>query len=82
MTSRVPYTPGAASGAEVRKDGETWTLVIVRDLSHPPAKVWSALTDPGQLREWAPFDADRNLDSVGTATLSTVGAPTPQVSGL
>jgi len=37
---------GAASGAEVRKDGETWTLILVRDLSHPPAKVWQALTDP------------------------------------
>jgi len=80
MSSRQSYAPGAASGAEVRKDGEKWTLVLVRDLSHPPAKVWKALTDPSQLREWAPFDADRNLGSVGTATLSTVGAPTPHVS--
>jgi uncharacterized protein YndB with AHSA1/START domain len=80
MSSREQYTPGAASGAEVRKDGEKWTLVLVRDLSHPPAKVWKALTDPADLREWAPFDSDRNLGTVGTATLSTVGAPTPQVS--
>ena len=26
MSSREPYAPGAASGAEVRKDGEKWTL--------------------------------------------------------
>ncbi|HEY2027991.1 MAG TPA: SRPBCC family protein [Myxococcales bacterium] len=74
------YVPGAASGAEVRKDGESWTLVLVRDLSHPPEQVWQALTDPAQLREWAPFDADRNLGSKGAATLTTVGAPQPQVS--
>jgi uncharacterized protein YndB with AHSA1/START domain len=80
MTTRAPYTAGAASGAQVRKDGERWTLVLVRELAHPPEKVWSALTDPAQLREWAPFDSDRNLGSVGTATLTTVNAPTPHVS--
>ena len=80
MSRGEPYTPGAASGAEVRKDGDRWTLVLVRDLSHPPARVWEALTDPEHLREWAPFDADRSLGSVGTAMLSTVGAPKPQVT--
>src|SRR5207253_166440 len=80
MSSRERYAPGAASGAEVRKDGEKWTLVLVRDLSHPPAKVWQALTEPEQLREWAPFDADRNLGAVGTAKLSTVGAPQQHVT--
>src|ERR1700682_169909 len=80
MSSREQYAPGAASGAEVRKDGEKWTLVLVRDLPHPPAKVWKALTDPEHLREGAPFDSDRNLGTVGTAKLSTVGAPTLLVS--
>ena len=80
MRSREQYAPGAAFGAEVRKDGEQWTLVLVRELRHPPATVWTALTDPEHLREWAPFDADRNLGTVGTAKLSTVGAPTPHVS--
>jgi len=75
MSIHEQYAPGAASGAEVRKDGEKWTLVLVRDLSHPPAKVWEALTDPQQLREWAPFDSDRNLGAAGPAKLSTVGAP-------
>ena len=80
MTAREQYTPGAAFGAEVRKEGEKWTLVLVRDLRHSPAKVWKALTDPEHLREWAPFDSDRNLGTTGPAKLSTVGTPTPQVS--
>jgi uncharacterized protein YndB with AHSA1/START domain len=80
MSSREQYTPGAAAGAEVRKEGEKWTLILVRDLSHPPAKVWQALTDPEHLREWAPFDSDQNLGTVGSAKLTTVGAPTPLVS--
>jgi uncharacterized protein YndB with AHSA1/START domain len=80
MSSRENYAPGAASGAEVRKEGDKWTLVLVRDLTHPPAKVWKALTDPAHLREWAPYDSDQNLGAVGTAKLTTVGAPTPLVS--
>src|SRR5580658_706191 len=80
MSSSEQYAPGAASGAEVRKDGEKWTLVLVRDLPHPPAKVWSALTDPEHLRQWAPFDSDQNLGTVGTAKLTTVGAPKEHVT--
>jgi uncharacterized protein YndB with AHSA1/START domain len=80
MSNREKFTPGPAAGAKVEKDGEKWTLVLVRDLRHAPAKVWSALTDPDQLREWAPFDSDRNLGAVGSAKLTTVGAPTPMVS--
>jgi uncharacterized protein YndB with AHSA1/START domain len=80
MISREAYTPGAASGAEVRKDGDKWTLVLVRELAHAPAKVWKAITEPEHLRAWAPFDADRSLATVGTAKLTTVGAPTPMVS--
>ena len=80
MSSREQYAPGAAFGAEVEKDGDKWTLVLVRELRHPPARVWEAITDPAHLREWSPFDSDRNLGAVGTAKLTTVGAPTPLVS--
>ena len=74
MSSREQYAPGAASGAEVRKDGEKWTLVLVRDLPHSPAKVWKAITEPEHLRQWAPFDSDRSLGTAGaTAKLTTVG---------
>ena len=58
MTTRESYVPGSAAGAEVRKDGEKWTLILVRELRHPPERVWRALTGPAHLREWAPFDTD------------------------
>src|SRR5690348_2422629 len=80
MTHDEQYTPGAASGATVHKDGEKWTLVLVRELKHPPAKVWKALTDPEHLRQWAPFDSDRNLGAVGSAKLTTANAPKPLVT--
>jgi uncharacterized protein YndB with AHSA1/START domain len=80
MASLQQYEPGAASGAQIRKDGENWTLILVRNLKHPPARVWEALTDPDHLREWAPYDSDRNLGVVGTAKLTTVGAPKPHVT--
>jgi uncharacterized protein YndB with AHSA1/START domain len=80
MNSSEQYAPGPAFGAQVLKDADNWTLVLVRDLRHSPAMVWEALTDPEQLRAWAPFDADRNLGAVGSAQLSTVGAPTPYVA--
>ena len=80
MSNREKYVPGPAAGAEVKKDGEKWTLILVRELRHPPATVWQALTDPAHLSEWAPFDADRNLAAVGPVKLSTVGTPTPHVS--
>ena len=49
MSHREQYAPGPATGADVRKDGEKWTLVLVRELRHPPARVWQALTDPEHL---------------------------------
>jgi uncharacterized protein YndB with AHSA1/START domain len=78
MTDREQYVPGPARGAEVRKDGEKWTLILVRELRHPPEKVWLALTDPAHLREWAPFEVDGSLGTVGTTVkLTWVGTPTP-----
>ena len=80
MITRANYAPGPAVGAEVRKEGDRWTLILVRELRHPPMRVWEALTDPAELREWAPFDADRNLGAVGPAKLSTVATPVTQIS--
>jgi len=81
MTAREQYTPGPASGARVEKQGENWTLILVRELRHAPEKVWQALTDPAHLREWAPFDADGNMGKPGsTVKLTTVGAPTLQAT--
>ena len=73
------YEPGPANLARVEKrEGEKWTLILVRELRHSPEKVWQALTDPAQLREWAPFVVDGNLAALGaTVNLTWVGNPTP-----
>ena len=81
MTDLEQYTPGPAYGAQIKKDGpdkSKWTLILVRELRHSPEKVWEALTDPAQLREWAPFVVDGNLGALGnTVKLTWVGNPTP-----
>lgn len=78
MIEREPYTPGPASGAKVRKEGDKWTLILVREMRHSREKVWQALTDPAQLREWAPFVTDEGLSAAGrTVNLTWVGNPTP-----
>ena len=81
MMDHEQYAPGPARGAQVHKDGEKWTLILVRELRHAPEEVWQALTDPSHLREWAPFEADGSLGTVGnTVKLTTVGAPGPHVT--
>jgi uncharacterized protein YndB with AHSA1/START domain len=86
MTEPELYTPGPANLARIQKDRgqngeEKWTLVLVRELRHSPEKVWQALTDPAQLREWAPFEADGSLSIEGTTVkLTTVAAPRPHVT--
>src|SRR5579863_1984273 len=82
MSEREQYAPSAAFGAQVKKDGvekdkDKWTLILVRELRHSPDKVWQALTDPVQVREWAPFITDGSLGAPGTVKLTWVGAPTP-----
>jgi uncharacterized protein YndB with AHSA1/START domain len=77
MTDRDQYAPGPAGGAQVRKDGEKWTLILVREMRHSPERVWQALTDPAHLREWAPFEADGSLGTVGTVNLTWVGTTRP-----
>jgi len=79
MTCHEQYEPGPAAGAQVRKEGEKWTLILVRELRHPPERVWQALTDPAQLREWAPFDAEGSLDTAG-ATVKLTWVGTAQVT--
>jgi len=72
---REQYTPGPASGARVKKGGDKWTLILVRELRHSPEKVWRALTDPAELQQWAPFEVDGSLGNVGKVKLTWVGTP-------
>lgn len=74
MSQPAPYMPGPATAAQVQKNGEMWTLILVRDLRHSPEKVWQALSQPEHLSQWAPFEADGNLAKVGaTVKLTWVG---------
>src|SRR6478736_6610716 len=66
------FEPGPLAAVDFHADGDCWTLTFVRDFRHPPEKVWSALTDPAQLEQWAPFNADRDLAPTGPATLTMV----------
>jgi polyketide cyclase/dehydrase/lipid transport protein len=77
VSDHAQYTPGPAYGAQVQKRGEKWTLILVRELRHSPEKVWQALTDPAHLREWAPFETDGSLSTVGTVKLTWAGNPKP-----
>lgn len=73
MSFSDTYDPGPAHEVQVQKDGEKWTLVLVRNLRHPPEKVWQAITDPAHLREWAPFDVEASLGAAGPVTLTWTG---------
>ncbi|HYA25584.1 MAG TPA: SRPBCC family protein [Terriglobales bacterium] len=76
MMDREQYIPGSAHSAQIKKDGDKWTLILVRELRHSPEKVWQALTDPAHLREWAPFVTDGSLGTVGTVNLTWVATGT------
>ena len=73
------YRAGPARGASVRDEEGRWTLVFVRELKHSPEKVWAALTDPASLRDWSPFDPDRNLGATGPVQLTMAG-PQPETT--
>lgn len=53
-------------------DRDGWTLIFIREFRQAPAVVWRALTDPGELDQWAPFTAARDLGEPGSTTLTMV----------
>jgi len=71
MSTHANYAPGPAIAAQVEKVGDRWTLILTRELRHPPEKVWQALTEPAHLREWAPFEVDRSLGTAGSTVRLT-----------
>jgi uncharacterized protein YndB with AHSA1/START domain len=42
----------------IERDGEQVVLRYQRRLAHPPERVWRALTDSGELRQWFPADIE------------------------
>jgi len=72
----MTFDPGPLADARVVPAGDAWTLIFLRDLRHPPAVVWQALTDPAELDQWAPFSAERNLATPGETKLTMVDGDT------
>jgi uncharacterized protein YndB with AHSA1/START domain len=66
------FEPGPLAPVECETAGDHPTLVFVKDLRHPPERVWAALTDPAELSAWAPYTSDRNLGQVGDAILTMI----------
>ena len=61
-----PFDPVRSADVATEPAGPGWTLVFVRELQHPPERVWDALTEPAQVSAWAPFTSDRDLGRLGT----------------
>ena len=76
MTTK-DFDPGPLGDARVEpaEDGG-WTLILVRELRHPRAAVWTALTDPAQVDRWAPFAAARDLGVRGETTVTVIDGDT------
>lgn len=71
--NRDNYRPSPLASVSARPTDAGWTLTFRRELAHPPDQVWSALTDPIEISEWAPFNASRNLAEPGDMVLTMVG---------
>ncbi len=71
---RENFRPSPLGDARIEKPS---TLVFVRELRAPPERVWAALTDPAKIAQWAPFDANRDLATTGSAALVAGGTGDP-----
>jgi uncharacterized protein YndB with AHSA1/START domain len=76
--TREDFEPGRLGDVSHEDDGRRSTLVFVRMLRHPPARVWTALTEPSELDAWSPWTADRDLGRPGDATLTMIDGDTRQ----
>ena len=73
---RTSFDPGPLAPISAHPDGDGWTLVFVKELHHPQAAVWAALTDPDELGQWAPYTASRDLGAPGDLTLTMLDGET------
>jgi hypothetical protein len=71
MTDQLPTHPAEAT---LNRADDRWVLRMERTLHHPAERVWAALTRADEIRRWAPYAPDRDLDVVGEV-------PLPQAEG-
>ena len=72
------FEPGPLADVHADTTDDGFTVVFVKELRHPPATVWAALTEPRQLERWAPYSADRDLGRAGPAALTMLGVSSPE----
>jgi len=71
------FKPGPLRETSAKQEADgRWTLTFVRDLAHPMARVWAALTAPDQVGEWSPFRTGHDLSVPGPAVLAMVDGDT------
>jgi uncharacterized protein YndB with AHSA1/START domain len=68
--SENSYQPSPLAAVHRVREDERWVLVLSREFAHPINRVWEALTEPGQLRRWAPFSPARDLAATGDVVLT------------
>ena len=71
MRNQLPTHPVEAT---LDRSDDRWVLQMERTLHHPAERVWAALTRADEIRRWAPYAPDRDLDVVGEV-------PLPQAEG-
>jgi uncharacterized protein YndB with AHSA1/START domain len=71
MTDQLPTHPAAAT---LDRSDDRWVLRMERTLNHSADRVWMALTRADEVRRWAPYAPDRDLDVLGEV-------PLPQAEG-
>lgn len=72
------YTPSEPAEVSCISENGQSTLVFVREIRHSPEKVWSAMIDAEKIPKWAPYEPNRNLDSIGPVTLRMVDGSSPE----
>jgi len=77
MNDREQYAPGPASGAQVRKEGEKWTLISSENCATRRKKSGRRLPTRCNCASGRPSYTDGSLGTVGTVKLTWVGRPTP-----
>ncbi|HEY3757649.1 MAG TPA: SRPBCC family protein [Opitutaceae bacterium] len=59
---------------EVTYDGDYACLHYQRRLAHPPQRVWAAITDPAQLKQWF-MASSAQIDGRSGGSVETVAGP-------
>lgn len=64
-----PLALSPLAEVSMHREGQGPCLVFSRDFQSPIEELWSMLTSIDGIAKWAPFDADREMTSLGPITL-------------